>query len=109
MAVIFVADGGDRHEAVRTGLVELHEQPGARHPGDPPREGRADPVGEVAGDQPVDGLALRRHCPALGRGDLLGDRIEHARRDVTRKTVLAQSAGTDEGAMDDEIGIAADR
>ena len=39
-------------------------------------ERRPDPVGEIVGDEPVDGLALGQHRPALGRGDVGGNLVE---------------------------------
>ena len=38
-----------------------------------PVEGRADAVGKVMGDEPVDGLAFRRHGAALGGRDARPD------------------------------------
>ncbi len=58
MAEIVGAELRDRYEAVGPGLVELDEQAGPVHPRDLPGEGRADPVREVARDEPVDRLAL---------------------------------------------------
>ena len=78
VAIVVVADGGGRHEAVGAGVAEAHEQAGARDAGDARRELRADAVGEEGGDQPVGGLALGRHGAALGIGDRLRDVLEPA-------------------------------
>lgn len=63
---IFRAEGSDRDQAVGAGLGELDEQAGARDAGDAALEARTDAVGEVMGDQAVDGLALRFHRAPLG-------------------------------------------
>ena len=82
IAVIVVAEGARRDEAVGAGLVELHEQAGARDAADAALEDRADAVGEEMRDQPVDRLALGLHGAPLGGRD--------ARRDfVQRRHVMA--------------------
>ena len=68
----------------------------------------ADALGEIAGDQPVDRLALGRHGAPLGGRDQPGDLLEprFLRR---RDAVLAEAERGDQRAMHDEVGIAADR
>ena len=87
VAVIVRPDRRGRHEAVGAGLGELDEQPGPGDAGDPALEGRADPVGEVMGDEPVDRLALRRHRPALGDRDARPDLRELVEAGVRRQSV----------------------
>jgi hypothetical protein len=67
-----------------------------------------DLVGEVSGDIAVDRLALRLHRPPLEPRNLLADLLELS-ASVWRKSALAQLVGADQGAVDQEVGIAADR
>ena len=60
------------------------------------------------GDEPVHRLALRRHGAALGGGDARGDLGEFGRRRVGQGA-FAELQRADQGAMHDEIGVAADR
>ena len=56
------------------------------------REGRADLVGEIGGDQPVDRLALGRHGAALGGRDVLGDLASSPACDVGQAVVAEAAA-----------------
>ncbi len=67
--IIVIADGPCRNESIRPRFVKLHEQAGAGDAANPAFEGCADPVGEMMGDQTIDGLALGLHRPAFGRGN----------------------------------------
>ena len=64
-----------------------------------PVELRADPVGQVVGDQPVDRLALGRHGAALGGRDLrrdlrqLRDRSSSGRPSVARASARGSGRG----------------
>ena len=73
-----------------------------------PRERRADAVGEPVGDEAVDGVALGRHRPPLGGGDLRGDFGELVLGAVGQPA-FAELQRADQRAMDDQVGIAADR
>ena len=68
----------------------------------------ADPVAHMGGDQPVHRLALGRHRAPLGRRNALGDVGEFARAQVL-EPAGAEVQRADQRAMDDEIGVAADR
>ena len=71
-------------------------------------EGFADALGEIGGDQPVDGVALGRHGAAFGGGDQGGDLLEPLLL-AAREAVLAEAQRGDQRAMHDQVGIAADR
>ena len=68
----------------------------------------ADLVAQELGDEPVDRLALGRHGAPLGRRDLRGDLRQLCRIDVGQ-AIAAELQRADQRAMDDQIGIAADR
>src|SRR5215467_14273085 len=72
-------------------------------------EGRADAVGEEMGEQAVEGLAFRFHGAALGRRDLCADLAERGNVLLLRQSAVAEPQGADEAAVDDEVGITADR
>ena len=95
--------------AVGAGLVELDEKPGADDPADMALEGRTDAVGEEMGDQPVGGLPLRRHGATLGCGNARRDLAQRADILGSRQAVVAEFQRADQGAVHDEIGVAADR
>jgi len=69
----------------------------------------ADLVGEVLRDQAVDRLPLGRHRAPLGRGDRDGDLGELLLGRVGGERAVAEAEGPDQGAVHDEIGVAADR
>src|SRR4029078_10925543 len=75
---------------------------------DPSLESRANAVGKVGGDKPVGSFALRCHGAALGVGDRLRDLIELLHLCVSQ-AVIAETKRPHQRAMDDEIGVAADR
>ena len=77
---IVVADIACRYESIRAGFVKLHEQSGARDAADAALEGRADPVGEIMRDQPVDGLALGRHRAPFRGGNAGRNFVQRRRR-----------------------------
>jgi hypothetical protein len=64
-------------------------------------------LGEIGGDQPVDGVALGRHGAALGGGDQRRDFLET--RFLVRVSPPSPSQRLDQRAVDDQVGIAADR
>jgi len=108
-AKIFVADGARRNETVRAGFVEFDKQSGARHPGNVPVENRADAVGQEMRDQPIGGFALGLHGPAFGGRNVCRDLGEAARIRSIRQAVGPEFERSDQRAMDNKIGIAADR
>ena len=110
VAEVFVApDGARRDEAVGAGLVELDEQARARDARYVAVEGGADPVGEEVRDQPVGGLALGLHGAALGGGNAGGDFRQRTDVGALRQPVGAELLRADQGAMHDQVGVAADR
>ena len=105
-AEIVVAQGRGGHETVRARLAQPHEQAGARDAGDARLENGADLVGQVRCDNPVDGLAFRRHRAPLGGRDMLSDLRQFARAHLV-EAALAEVQDADQSAMDDEIGESA--
>ena len=108
MAIVVVADRGRRHEAVGSGIEQAHEQAGARDPGNARVELCPHAVGEVGGDQPVGGLALGGHGPALGIRDRLRD-VAQPRGFLVGKRAITQAQGADQRAVHQQVGIAPDR
>ena len=84
------------------------KRPGARDAADAALELRADALGKPGGDQPVDGVALRRHGAPLGDRDLAGDALEPL---LVRgaQAARAEAESCDQRAMHEQVGIAADR
>src|SRR5205823_4103549 len=97
-----------RDETIGTRIVESYEQPGPDRAADASFENRAGLIGKMTGDQPIDGLALGRHCPALGRGNHLGGFLDLLCV-IGRQTIIVEIESGDQCAMDDEISVAADR
>ncbi len=62
----------------------------------------------MRGHHAVDGFAFRHHRTALGGRDEVGG-IGEVGNVLWRQSVIAKLAGGDEGAVHDEVGIAADR
>jgi hypothetical protein len=60
-------------------------------------------------DEAVHGLALRRHGAPLGRRDAGCDLGEVRRRGARRQAVAPELQRRDEGAVDEEVGVAPDR
>jgi hypothetical protein len=60
-----------------------------------------------SGDIAVGGIPLGRHGPALGHGDVLGGRAQR-RHLAVGESVIAQLESADQGAVHDQVGIAAD-
>src|SRR6516225_3694284 len=108
-AKVLLADAARRNKTVGAGFVELDEQSGARHPGNMPVENRPDAIGQEVSDQPIGGFALGLHGAAFGGGNVGRDFGKAARVGGIGQTVSAKLERADQGAMDDEIGIAADR
>ena len=109
---VFVAEGGDWDEAVGAGFVELHEEAEAGDAGDCAFELGADAVGEVGGEVAVGGVALGHHRAALGHGDVLaglGEAFLLGGRQAVVLGIRAPAVGADQRAVDDEVGVAADR
>src|SRR6516165_4279299 len=109
VAEIIGADGARRDEAVGAGVVELDEQAGAGGARDVALEGRADAVGEEMGEQAVEGLAFGFHGAALGSRDLRADLAERGDVLLLRQAAVAEPHGADEAAVDDEVGVTANR
>ncbi len=63
----------------------------------------------MVGDQPVDGLPFRRHGAALGGGDGHRDLGQSRGVDLGRQAAGPEAVAADQRAVDDEIGVAADR
>src|SRR5262245_43712573 len=72
-------------------------------------EGGADPVGEEMREQAVEGLAFRLHGAALGGRDLRADLAQRRHILMSRQAAGAEPQRADEAAMNDEVGVAADR
>ena len=73
-----------------------------------PVELGADLAGEELRQQPVGRLALGQHGAPLGGRDVLGDAGQLA-ASASRQPILAEAERRDQGAVDDQVGIAADR
>src|SRR5207245_10722614 len=84
-------------------------QSGASWPREVPVKGRTDAIGEEMRDQTVEGLAFGLHGAALGGGDLRADLTERSRVLLLRQAAVAEPYRANEAAVDDEVGIAADR
>ena len=108
-AKIFLADAASRNETVGAGLVEFDKESGARDRGNVAVENRADAVGQEMGDQPIGGFTFGFHGPAFGSGDVRRNLGKPARIGVVRQAVGPELERADQRAMDNEIGIAADR
>jgi hypothetical protein len=59
--------------------------------------------------QPVKGLALGLHGAPLGSRDGSGNFAERTRVFRVGQAAIAEPCGTDEAAMYDQVGVAADR
>ena len=60
-------------------------------------------------NQPIGRLALGLHRAPLGDGNLRGDFAQGLRRLALRQSTFAKPQAADQGAMHDQIGVAADR
>src|SRR5207244_5516942 len=109
IAEIFRADRARGHEAVGAGIVELHKKASARCPGDVAGKGRTDAISEEMRDEAVEGLAFGLHGAALGGGDLRADLTDRRRVLLLRQPAVTEPTRANETAVDDEVGIAADR
>src|SRR5262249_59768760 len=109
IAEIIGADGARGDESVRAGIVELDEQAGAGGARDVALEGCADAVREEMGEQAIEGLALGFHGAALGGRDLCADLAERSGVLLLQQSAVAEPQGADEAAMNDEVGVTADR
>jgi hypothetical protein len=69
---------------------------------------RPDPVGQPCCDQPVDGVTLGLHGAALGQGDFAGDAFQFWLV-ADRHSAGTQLQGGDQGAVDNQVGVTADR
>src|SRR5579872_4116326 len=106
---VLLADSARRNKTIGAGFVELDEQTGPGYPRNMAVENRADAVGQEMGDQAIGGLALGFHGAAFGRRNVGGDFGKAAGIGAVRQAISAKLERTDQGAMDDQIGIAADR
>ncbi|ODS03502.1 hypothetical protein AUC71_09280 [Methyloceanibacter marginalis] len=106
MVEIFVPDARRGDEAIRSSFGEAHKQAGAHEPRHPGGKRGADAVGEKGGNQTVGGVPLGRHGPPLRIGDSAGDLFQLLHF-LIREAASAQVKGADQGAMHDEIGVAA--
>ena len=59
----------------------------------------------MRGDHAVDGFPFGRHRAPFGAGDVLGDLRQFSRAHVV-EAARTQVQRSDQGAMDDEIGVA---
>src|SRR5262249_36395978 len=109
VAEIFAADGARRNETVGAGVVELDEQAGASDARNVSLEAGAAAVGEKMGEQAVEGFALGLHGTAFGRRDLRADLAQRCDVLLLRQRAGADFHRTQQAAMDDEVGVAADR
>src|SRR5262249_29108574 len=109
IAEILAADGARGNEAVRAGVVEFDEKAGARGTGDGAGEGGADAIGEEMREQAIESLPFGFHGAALAGRDLRADLAERGDVLFRRQATIAEPQGADEPAMDDEVGVAADR
>ena len=103
-----LAERPDGDQPVGAGAVERHEQAEAGDAGDAAGEGGADVVGHEGRDIAVHGAALGRHGAPLAHGEVLAELGEAALVGVGQPA-FAQAVGRDQGAMHDQVGIAADR
>ena len=108
MPEIIVAEHGGRDKAIGAGPIEFDEQPGARGSRNAAFERGSDLICEMGCDQPVGGLAFGRHGAPFGGGDRRRDFGEFL-VGAHRQPIRPEMQGEDQGAMDDEIGITADR
>src|SRR5690349_16437376 len=106
---VLLADAARRNKAIGAGFIELDEQTGARHPGNMPVENCTDAIGQEVRDQPIGGLAFGLHGAAFGYGNISRNLGKASRVGRIRQTVRAELVRADQGAMDDEIGVATDR
>src|SRR5262249_6049112 len=109
IAEILAADGARGNEAVRAGVVEFDEQPGARGAGDVAGEGCADTIGEEMCEQAIESLPFGFHVGALVGRDWRADLAQRGGVLLRRQAAVAEPQRADEPAMDDEVGVAADR
>src|SRR5438876_7185762 len=108
IVVIFATERADRDQPVGAGVLELDEQPGAGDAGDAALKRRADAIGEMMRDQPVGRLALGLHGASLGDRNLRSDFAQRLRRLGLRQGTFAEPQAADQGAVHDQIGVAAD-
>ena len=108
MAEELLAERADGNEAVGAGAVERGEQAETRDAGDPPGEGGADMGRHVGRDIAVHGAAFGGDRAALAHRQVLAELDEPALVGVGQGA-FTQPVGGDQGAMDDQVGIAADR
>src|SRR5579883_1790829 len=108
--LVDVIVGGQRanwDEAIRAGLVQGHEEPEPGDARDPSREAGPHFRGEEGGDEAILGLALGGIGPPLGHGDVLSDTREGG-FGSRREAAGPEIEGADQGAVDEEIGVAPD-
>ncbi len=103
-----LAERADRNEAVGAGAVERGEQAKTRDAGDPAGEGGADMGRHIGRDIPVHGAPFGRDRAPLAHRQVLAELDEPALVGLGQGA-FAQPVGGDQGAMDDQVGIAADR
>src|SRR5262249_30049014 len=108
-AGIVGADGARGGESVRAGVVGLDGQAGAGGARNVGLVGWADAIGEEMGEQAVEGLAFGLHGAALGGRDLCADLAERGGILLLRQCAVTEPQGANEAAMNDEVGITADR
>src|SRR5262249_19007740 len=109
IAEILAANGARGNEAVRAGVVEFDDQAGARGTGDVAGGGWADAIGEEMRQQAIARLLFVFHGAALAGRDLPAAPPERGGVLFRRQATNAEPQGADEPAMDDEVGVAADR
>ena len=104
-----LAEAADRDQSVGAGTVERDEQAEAGDRGDPAREGCADMGRHVGRDITVHGAALGRDGAPLAHREMLAELRRSGGLSLVGQAAFAQPVGRDQGAMDDQVGIAADR
>ena len=106
---IFAAQRANWNQPIGAGIVQFDEQAGTGDPGNPALKGRADPIGEMVGYQPIGGLPFGLHGPPFAHRNLRRDLAQGFRRLAVRQRAFAKPERADQPAMHDKVGIAADR
>src|SRR6185369_7533648 len=112
VAEIFLPERRRRDEAVAAKLLHRGEEAEGLHAGDPALDQRSDLVGEKGGDVAVHRLAFGDHRAALQIGDELADHVHRSgllAAEPRTARVRLQAPGPDQRAVDEEIGVTADR
>src|SRR5262249_1030345 len=109
VAGIVGAGGARGGGTLPAGVVELDEQAGAGGARNVAPEGWAGGVGEGKGGPGGGRRRVGPPCAALGGGDWRADLAERGGILLLRQCAVTEPQGANEAAMNDEIGITADR